>query len=192
MVDSDADGTGDNADLDDDNDGILDVDDNAPFTFNPDQQDTDNDGIGDVEDPCPTTPDNQSCINYGGSVGESIGPDGGTLSLVKPSMEVNIPTGALDAETSIFATYVSQFPIPGLWGRMMNYFYVVLGPPGTSFDLPVTIVFSWKDENDDGLEDNTEIFKRNILPYFTITNFWGGVMRPWVVIEKPIHGHSRL
>ena len=46
------------------------------------------------------------------------------------------------------------------------------GPPGTSFDLPVTIVFSWKDENDDGLEDRRNI-QEDILPYFTITNFLG-------------------
>jgi len=43
---------GDVCDDDDDNDGILDVNDNCPLTPNADQADSDNDGIGDVcEDP---------------------------------------------------------------------------------------------------------------------------------------------
>ena len=48
--DTDGDGTGDNADLDDDNDGVPDTTDNAPLTPNIDQLDTDSDGIGDIED----------------------------------------------------------------------------------------------------------------------------------------------
>ncbi|MDF4203986.1 thrombospondin type 3 repeat-containing protein [Maribacter sp. SA7] len=47
-------------DEDDDNDGILDVDDNCPLTANADQLDTDNDGEGDV---CDTDDDNDGILD---------------------------------------------------------------------------------------------------------------------------------
>lgn len=55
QLDNDADGIGDPADPDDDNDGVPDVVDNCPFTFNPDQRDTDGDGRGDASDPLNNT-----------------------------------------------------------------------------------------------------------------------------------------
>ena len=51
--DTDEDDIGDNADPDDDGDGVLDVDDNCPLVANPDQSDFDEDGKGDVCDPDP-------------------------------------------------------------------------------------------------------------------------------------------
>ncbi len=43
---------------DTDEDGIIDVKDNCPTTYNPDQEDMDNDGIGDECDSCPEDPGN--------------------------------------------------------------------------------------------------------------------------------------
>ncbi|HQQ63603.1 MAG TPA: thrombospondin type 3 repeat-containing protein, partial [Pseudomonadales bacterium] len=49
-LDTDGDGTPDDLDEDDDNDGIPDVSDNARLVFNSDQRDTDADGVGDIVD----------------------------------------------------------------------------------------------------------------------------------------------
>jgi hypothetical protein len=48
-------------DVDSDGDGMLDLEDNCPYTFNPDQADTDGDGIGDAcaGDGCGTTSDGE-------------------------------------------------------------------------------------------------------------------------------------
>jgi gliding motility-associated-like protein len=48
--DNDLDGAPDNCDTDDDNDGILDVNDNCPLQANTNQADNDNDGIGNACD----------------------------------------------------------------------------------------------------------------------------------------------
>ena len=45
----------DSPDTDSDGDGVPDLCDNCPNTFNPDQADADSDGIGDLCDPCPFT-----------------------------------------------------------------------------------------------------------------------------------------
>ena len=55
-VDSDLDGVGNNADDDDDNDGLDDNADNCPVDINADQSDTDSDGVGDVCDHFPSNP----------------------------------------------------------------------------------------------------------------------------------------
>lgn len=53
-VDTDHDGTGNNADTDDDNDGVADAGDNCPLVSNPSQKDFDSDGTGDdCGDPVP-------------------------------------------------------------------------------------------------------------------------------------------
>ena len=48
--DNDLDGIKDNCDVDDDNDGVIDIEDNCPLTFNPDQADNDNDAFGELCD----------------------------------------------------------------------------------------------------------------------------------------------
>ena len=58
--DNDTDGIKDNCDDDDDNDGVLDVNDNCPLDSNSDQADNDSDGMGDV---CDDDDDNDGLID---------------------------------------------------------------------------------------------------------------------------------
>ena len=58
--DNDADGIKDNCDSDDDNDGVLDVNDNCPLTANPNQTDNDSDGFGDA---CDSDDDNDGVVD---------------------------------------------------------------------------------------------------------------------------------
>ncbi|MEO0038852.1 MAG: hypothetical protein RIQ59_2063 [Bacteroidota bacterium] len=58
--DNDIDGLKDNCDVDDDNDGVLDVNDNCPLTFNPGQADNDLDGLGDL---CDSDDDNDGILD---------------------------------------------------------------------------------------------------------------------------------
>ena len=58
--DNDLDGTPDNCDPDDDNDGILDTNDNCPLQANTNQADNDNDGLGDA---CDDDDDNDGILD---------------------------------------------------------------------------------------------------------------------------------
>lgn len=60
QLDTDHDGQGDVCDSDDDNDGILDVNDNCPLLANSNQLDTDHDGQGDV---CDIDDDNDGVLD---------------------------------------------------------------------------------------------------------------------------------
>jgi gliding motility-associated-like protein len=58
--DNEKDGIKDNCDDDDDNDGVLDVNDNCPLVSNPDQGDNDQDGMGDT---CDNDDDNDGILD---------------------------------------------------------------------------------------------------------------------------------
>ncbi len=88
FADTDGDGAADCVDVDDDDDGIIDLEDNCPLTPNPDQLDLDEDGVGDAcdqdwdgdgvlndVDNCPTTPNpNQVDLDLDG-LGNACDPD---------------------------------------------------------------------------------------------------------------------
>ncbi|HKQ50398.1 MAG TPA: thrombospondin type 3 repeat-containing protein [Phycisphaerae bacterium] len=57
--------------IDSDGDGLLDVYDNCPFDFNPEQEDGDGDGVGDVCDNCPFVADPTQADTDGDGIGDA-------------------------------------------------------------------------------------------------------------------------
>ena len=143
---------------DTDGDGWIDEEDNAPDDYNPDQSDLDNDGVGDVADPCPSDPGDGCDPNS--STSTSIGSDGGSIQLSDPSVAISIPANSLTEHTSIsIISMGSDLELVYPLGKGFGIFGVDLGPPGTDFDplYKPTIVFSWKDINNDGRVDGPGI-----------------------------------
>jgi ABC-type branched-subunit amino acid transport system substrate-binding protein len=144
-----------------DGDGVLDADDNAPFEYNPDQRDVDNDGVADVLDPCPNDP-GDTC-DPDGSASASIGQDGGTVATADGKVTISIPAGALTDDTSISITDAgSQYTLTNDLGAGLVVFGVDITPEGTSFAVPVTIVFAWEDDDDDGVVDGTSLLEADL------------------------------
>ncbi len=140
--------------LDDDSDGIANDADNAPDTFNPDQSDIDNDGVGDTTDSCPS--DETNSCDPEGSAAEYISTTGGIVATPDGSISITLPNGALSTDTSMSITESgSDFELTTNLGDATAIFSATIGPEGTTFDVPITIVFSWIDDNDDGLVDGT-------------------------------------
>ena len=140
--------------LDDDSDGIANNIDNDPGTFNPDQSDIDNDGVGDTADSCPS--DDTNDCDPEGSAAESINATGGTVATPDGSISITLPDGALGTHTSMSITESGRdFELTTDQGDATAIFSATIGPEGTTFDVPITIVFNWVDDNDDGVIDGT-------------------------------------
>jgi len=140
---------------DTDGDGVKDNQDNAPEAYNPDQSDLDGDGVGDVADPCPS--DASDSCNTENSASVSIGAEGGEIATSSNQTIIDIPAGALSADTSISITDVgSGFELTTDLGEATAVFGVEIGPPGTEFASPVDITLRWIDADNDGIVDGTE------------------------------------
>jgi len=147
---------------DSDGDGFLDNEDNAPAIYNPDQSDLDGDGVGDVTDPCPS--DFSDTCDPANSSAAVIGPDGGELTTPSGNVQVTIPANALTEEISISVTDLSAgYELNTDLGLSEAVFGVEVGPPGTVFDVPVTMVFGWEDADDDGVVDGMEIDEEELF-----------------------------
>ena len=179
QADSDGDGVGDACDTvaDSDGDGIDDSVDNCPYNYNPDQNDIDGDGAGDVCDICPSDANDTCDVN--GSAGEIIGTEGGTVSTPNGEVNITIPENSLTKNTTISITKADEgtFALDTYNGTGNSVFGYDLQPSGQTFNPPVVIVFSWKDDNNDGFEDTTgfdeqkfQIFRAYDSGYIAVTS----------------------
>ncbi len=144
--------------------------DNCSGVFNPDQQNSDCidplfplsqcgsaapelagccDG-GDLCDECPAQNDNQNC-DPDASGATVIDSGGGTLETADGSTTIDVPAGALSAETSISVTEngpVDHFTLGD--GLVVS---VSARPTGQHFDVPVVVTLGWNDRDGDEAVD---------------------------------------
>lgn len=151
------------ADTDTDGDGTADCNDNCPNDPNPDQGDVDGDQKGDVCDSCPD--DSTNTCNSDRSAGGSIGPDGGTISTTDGSVTIDVPSGALNDDTSLSITETNtSFELTTSLGKNgFALFGVSIQPEGLEFNTPITIIFAWADEDNDGKVDGTDIKEQDLI-----------------------------
>lgn len=138
-----------------DYDQIADIADNCPLVYNPDQSNIDADSAGDLCDSCPGGfPD--TC-NSEDTASEVIGFFGGTIANDK--VELVIPQGAVMPDTSFSITSTgSGYELVTEQGLRTVIYGVELGPEGVEFAYPVTLTFSWSDNDpNDGVVDGTTI-----------------------------------
>jgi CSLREA domain-containing protein len=136
---------------DNDADGVCNLDDNCPNQYNPDQRDSDGVGGGDLCDVCPS--DGSNDCNVAESGAGVIDSAGGVVTSVDGLVEVTIPAGALAQPTSVSITG-SDDPNFGVGGTGelpgSNVAVVKLEPEGVVFGTPVTLRFTWLDEETPG------------------------------------------
>jgi hypothetical protein len=142
--------------VDPDGDGLCDDVDNCDTTANPDQLDSDCDTNpatdpgcldgGDVCDPCPAL-DGTTC-NSARSGGESIGPGGGMFDTDDLAVRVDVPNGALAADTSVTVTEsLNDFLLDNAASPLIK---IGFRPEGHHFLAPVEITFRWNDRDNEG------------------------------------------
>jgi hypothetical protein len=139
--------------------------DNCPLDPNPDQSDLDAQGGGDVCDVCPNDPTDTCDTDRSESA--SIDTGGGTVTTPDGSVAIEVPPSAVDGDTTFSITDSgngTDFELATNLGNGTALFAVTLAPEGLTFDIPITICFSWLDEApDDGTIDGTNINENAVL-----------------------------
>jgi PKD repeat protein len=117
--------------------------------------DIDGDGIPDLDDPCPADP--TDACNADGSTAATVGTDGGLLVTENQAVSMEVPPSALPEALTLSITDAGGGYVLSDAGQAMSVLSVDIEPSGTIFAEPVTMVFQWPDENDDGIVDNTTL-----------------------------------
>ena len=98
------------------------------------------------------------------SVAKSVGSGGGTVTTENGEVTMTIPAGALDDDTNITVVGMGEgFTLQSDVGEVEAVFGVELGPEGTQFDEPVTLVFAWDDADNDGIVDGFDLFENELI-----------------------------
>jgi len=133
----------------------------ASFTVNITAPDADNDGLPDVADPCPS--DATNTCNAGGSGAAPVDEGGGIVTTPDGSVSITFPPGAVSGDTTVSISNTgSGYELTNNLGNALGVYGVVLQPEGTTFDQPVTIVFTWPDADNNGLVDGTNLREENL------------------------------
>jgi hypothetical protein len=104
-------------------------------------------------------------MNLDRAAGEWIAAaEGGTLATPDGSVGLIIPPGALVDDTFLsIAARGTSFELTTNLGNGIALFGVLIQPEGLEFLEPVTLIFHWPDEDDDGVVDGTFIRERNLV-----------------------------
>lgn len=117
--------------------------------------DVDGDGTPDLEDPCPADPTN-TC-DADGSTAATVGTEGGILLTENQAVSMAVPADALTEELTLSITDAGSGYLLSDEGQALSVLSVDIEPSGTTFAEPVTMVFQWLDENNDGIVDGTTL-----------------------------------
>src|SRR3989338_1748739 len=133
----------------------------ASFSVTITAPDSDADGLPDVADPCPS--DATNTCNAGGSGAAPVDEGGGTVTTPDGSVSITFPPGAVSGDTTVSISNTgSGYELTNNLGNALGVYGVVLQPEGTTFDQPVTIVFTWPDADNNGLVDGTNLREENL------------------------------
>ena len=124
--------------------------------------DTDEDGMHDLIDACPL--DSSNTCNTSGSTAMVVKIAGGTVSTPSNDVTIEVPPNALTAQTTLTITDGGEgFVVNTSEGNVEAIVSKTIGPEGTSFEIPITIMLRWKDDNDDGVVDETTIIEDALI-----------------------------
>jgi hypothetical protein len=114
---------------------------------------------------CPNDATDTCDTNRSG--GESIDSAGEILTTPDGSVSIEVPSGAVDDDTSFSITdsgYGNGFDLTTSLGEGTALFVVDLAPEGLTFNVPIAICFSWEDKApEDGTIDHTSIDENSVL-----------------------------